>query len=596
MNQTSNIIYYRFKSEKRKYPLLFLQPYLTVSELRKLIIKNRNLDQFPETFQLVITNEKSNECLEETVKILPNESLIIDRIPWYKLKNYKLHDLFFDNTSHPSEIYKEDLHKTKNNFYELTSAKPDPLLKIINKLSFKDIKTQFCCKLCGKLDGDPVLTACCGETSCETCIKKKVINDELMCPFSCNVKLKYFPNIKEKELREKLRYLLSDRIIKENNKILKNSIINSNVACGEIITNNMNSRTNCSFNFNQSTNVSPTSTYSRNNIVNTTAVLSSSSQIYPSQKNYEITGNTQLISPKSDLTISQQNPHFKLFEKSRFFIIKSSNRDNINTSKIHNEWATTIANQKKLNDAFSQKDVVLIFSVNKSGFFQGYAVMTSFISDKVSSLWNNDYSVKLGGTFNIQWLTECEMPFNFVKNLTNPLNNYEPVVKSRDTQEIPKEIGIQICHLCYEIDSSNTKKELMDSTKINHLMENNKRLRESRNPSLIAFKNQTPMMIQNRPTLQLTPNGIFLLIKGPQFYNSMQMYIYQQHHYPFPYDVYRNQMPMIDYFHHNQMNNSLKKSRERSRENNSRSNVNKKCTRSNSSNSSSSSDSYNNND
>jgi hypothetical protein len=508
MNQTCNTIFYRFKSEKRKYPLSFEQQNLTVSDLRKLIIKNRNLDQFPETFELVISNEKSNECLEDNVKILPNQSLIIDRIPWYKLKNYKLNDLILDNPLHPSEICKEDLKKAKYSSHELTVIKPDPLLRIINKISFEDIKTQFCCKMCGKLDGEPVITACCGETSCEICIKKNVINDETICPFNCEVKLKYFPNLREKELREKLRFLLSDRIIKENNKILKNSIINSNVACGEIITNNINSKTNCSFNYNQSTNVSPTSNYSRNNIVNTTAVFSSSNQIYPSKKTYDPIGNNQVISPKSDLTISQQNPHFKLFEKARFFIIKSSNRDNINTSKIHNEWATTIANQKKLNDAFLQKDVVLIFSVNKSGYFQGYAVMTSFISDKVSNLWNNDYSVKLGGTFSVQWLIECEMSFNFVKNLTNPLNNYEPVVKSRDTQEIPKEIGIQICHLCYEIDNTNNKKGTLDSSKINQIIENNKRLRESKNPSLLAFKNQNSMITPNRPFL-LTPNGIY---------------------------------------------------------------------------------------
>jgi hypothetical protein len=398
--------------------------------------------------------------------------------------------------------------KQKISNHELSQIKHDTLHRIINKITFQDIKTQFCCKICEKLDGEPVITACCGETSCEICVKKNVLNDETICPFHCEVKLKYFPNLREKELREKLRLLLSDRIIKENNKILKNSIINSNVSCGEIITNNTNYKTNCSFNYNQSTNVSPTSNYSRNNIVNTTAVFSSSNQIYPSQKTYDLIGNNQIISPKSDLTISQQNPHFKLFEKARFFIIKSSNRDNINTSKLHNEWATTIANQKKLNDAFLQKDVVLIFSVNKSGFFQGYAVMTSLISNKVSSLWNNDYSVKLGGTFSIQWLIECEMPFNYVKNLTNPLNNYEPVVKSRDTQEIPKEIGIQICHLCYEIDNTNDKKGTLDSFKINQIIENNKRLRESQNPCLIAFKNQNPIMSPNRPLL-INPNGIF---------------------------------------------------------------------------------------
>jgi hypothetical protein len=71
----------------------------------------------------------------------------------------------------------------------------------------------------------------------------------------------------------------------------------------------------------------------------------------------------------------------------------------------------------------------------------------------------------------------------------------------------------------------------------------------------------------------------------------MQMYIYQQHHYPFPYEYYRTQMPMMNYYQQSQINNNLKKPRERSRD--SRNNVKKHNTRSNSSNSRSSSDSYN---
>lgn len=70
----------------------------------------------------------------------------------------------------------------------------------------------------------------------------------------------------------------------------------------------------------------------------------------------------------------------------------------------------------------------------------------------------------------------------------------------------------------------------------------------------------------------------------------MQMYIYQQHHYPFPYDYYRTQIPMMNYFQQNQTCNNLKKPRERSRDYDTRSKVKKNNTRSNSS---SSSDSFN---
>jgi hypothetical protein len=139
-----------------------------------------------------------------------------------------------------------------------------------------------------------------------------------------------------------------------------------------------------------------------------------------------------------------------LFENARFFIIKSSNKENVDLSQKYSEWATTVTNQKKLNEAFQNNNVILIFSVNKSGNFQGYAIMTSFISDKVSNIWQNESSVKLGGSFAVQWLCMCEMPFSKLKNLVNPLNNNEYVIKSRDTQEITKEIGITIGKYCLD--------------------------------------------------------------------------------------------------------------------------------------------------
>jgi cleavage and polyadenylation specificity factor subunit 4 len=176
-------------------------------------------------------------------------------------------------------------------------------------------------------------------------------------------------------------------------------------------------------------------------------------------------------------------PHSVFFENSRFFIIKSSNKENVELSQKYSEWATTVTNQKKLNEAFQSSNVILIFSVNKSGNFQGYALMTSLISDKVSNIWQNESSVKLGGSFTVQWLSICEMPFSKVKNMVNPINN-EFVIKSRDTQELPKEIGISLCSNCYEQEkfesSYKTSKPLIvDQDTVNKIQEEIKKNRES---------------------------------------------------------------------------------------------------------------------
>merc|ERR1719215_1775051 len=64
--------------------------------------------------------------------------------------------------------------------------------------------------------------------------------------------------------------------------------------------------------------------------------------------------------------------------KTRFFIITSNTGENVVKSVQHNVWATQRKNEQKLNDAFrSGGAAILIFSVNKSGAFQGYARMRS---------------------------------------------------------------------------------------------------------------------------------------------------------------------------------------------------------------------------
>lgn len=57
--------------------------------------------------------------------------------------------------------------------------------------------------------------------------------------------------------------------------------------------------------------------------------------------------------------------------KTRYFILKSINSENIQRAVSEGIWATQVHNEVKLNEAFRGSErVILIFSVNASGHFQ----------------------------------------------------------------------------------------------------------------------------------------------------------------------------------------------------------------------------------
>lgn len=60
-----------------------------------------------------------------------------------------------------------------------------------------------------------------------------------------------------------------------------------------------------------------------------------------------------------------------MFKFCRYFIVKSSNRENLELSVERGLWATHRNNEAKLNDAFDTCDhVLLVFSVNETRHFQ----------------------------------------------------------------------------------------------------------------------------------------------------------------------------------------------------------------------------------
>ncbi|KAI3918682.1 hypothetical protein MKX01_042002 [Papaver californicum] len=93
-------------------------------------------------------------------------------------------------------------------------------------------------------------------------------------------------------------------------------------------------------------------------------------------------------------------------------------------------------NEPILEEAFDNSGrVIFIFSVNMSGFFQGYVQMMS----------------------SIRWRRE-----NKTLHLKNPLNDYKPVKISRDCQDLTPDTGEALCRLINE--SLDVDERLMRNT------------------------------------------------------------------------------------------------------------------------------------
>ncbi|XP_029204296.2 3'-5' RNA helicase YTHDC2-like [Acropora millepora] len=135
----------------------------------------------------------------------------------------------------------------------------------------------------------------------------------------------------------------------------------------------------------------------------------------------------------------------------RYFIMKCNNQRNLDISMAKGIWATTLANEKKLNRAFKEtKLVVLIFSVQGSGHFQGYAHMTSVIGKEKSPEFG---STSLSGVFSVEWIKKANIPFQQAHHLVNPWNDHKKVQISRDGQELEPKIGEELCKL-WDADNS----------------------------------------------------------------------------------------------------------------------------------------------
>ena len=141
---------------------------------------------------------------------------------------------------------------------------------------------------------------------------------------------------------------------------------------------------------------------------------------------------------------------FTVPENSKFFIIKSYSILDVNASFTNNIWTSTELGNRRLNKAFidlkaekSPGKVFLLFLVNTSGKFCGIAEMIQTIDfTKSSDIWVEQQRWK--GIFPVDWLLIKDVPNRFFQHLRVPSNEYKPVTNSRDTQEIPFDVGVSM--------------------------------------------------------------------------------------------------------------------------------------------------------
>lgn len=139
---------------------------------------------------------------------------------------------------------------------------------------------------------------------------------------------------------------------------------------------------------------------------------------------------------------------FAVEDNARFFVIKSYSGMDVDASIANNIWASTNLGNKRLNRAFEEVRAVrgkifLFFLVNCSGRFCGVVEMKNNIDfTRTSDVWVEKSRWK--GVFPVEWLMIKDVPNRHFQHLKNPLNESKSVTNSRDTQELPFDIGVSM--------------------------------------------------------------------------------------------------------------------------------------------------------
>lgn len=142
--------------------------------------------------------------------------------------------------------------------------------------------------------------------------------------------------------------------------------------------------------------------------------------------------------------------YMNVLPDSKFFVIKSYTLEHIERAYKYNIWSSTHIGNKKLSSAFNmakgKSKIYLFFSVNGSGKFCGIAEMVSNISRDIdTSIWEDNS--RYGSAFQIKWICVRDVENRMFRHLVIPDNQFKPVTNSRDTQLIPREVGLSMLNI-----------------------------------------------------------------------------------------------------------------------------------------------------
>ncbi|ESZ99365.1 hypothetical protein SBOR_0235 [Sclerotinia borealis F-4128] len=126
----------------------------------------------------------------------------------------------------------------------------------------------------------------------------------------------------------------------------------------------------------------------------------------------------------------------------RYFIVKSFNEENVIKCIEDGVWTTQAQNGPIFKEAFETcKNVILVFSINKSRAFQGYARMESLPGSIEVPSWQNSINWESAGAFKVRWLAINSTRFHRIGHLKNSRNENLAVLIGKDGQEIEEGCG-----------------------------------------------------------------------------------------------------------------------------------------------------------
>ncbi|CDW72390.1 cleavage and polyadenylation specificity factor cpsf30-like [Stylonychia lemnae] len=176
---------------------------------------------------------------------------------------------------------------------------------------------------------------------------------------------------------------------------------------------------------------------------------------------------SQQMAREIDMIIENTKPIMK--GRTRFFVVKSFNTESLLVSQKFQVWATSAGPTKKLTNAFKTSDhVVLIFSVNESRSFQGFALMESepdpsYLSDYFKS--DQESPIQYAGNFKVRWVVQGDYQFKDLEHLPlNPMNENMPIKQSKNGQELPFKLGNYLCYLIYH--QKDPKKQILTTLEV----------------------------------------------------------------------------------------------------------------------------------